>query len=48
MAFVQTQYNHYDFNLLTLLVVDEYGEGILVGWMISNREDMLVIVYRIF
>ena len=40
--------NHYDFNLLTLLVVDEYGEGIPVGWMISNREkkkkDMLVIV----
>ena len=36
--------NHYDFNLLTLLVVDEYGEGIPVGWMISNREDTLVIV----
>ena len=38
--------NQYDFLLLTLLVLvlDEYGEGIPVGWMISNREDGTVIV----
>lgn len=31
--------NHYDFNLITVLVLDDYGEGVPVGWMISNRED---------
>ena len=31
--------NAYDFNLTTILVIDEYGEGLPVGWMISNRED---------
>ena len=36
--------NQYDFLLLTLLVLDEYGEGMPVGWMISNREDGTVIV----
>ena len=28
--------NIYDFKLVTMLVVDEYGEGIPVGWMIFN------------
>ena len=31
--------NMYDFLLITILTMDEYGEGIPVGWMISNRED---------
>ncbi len=34
----------YDFNLLTIAIIDEYGEGIPVGWMISNREDKMVII----
>ncbi len=29
--------NSYDFYLTNLLVVDEYGEGIPVGWLISNN-----------
>ena len=31
--------NAYDFQLISIVVVDEYGEGLPVGWMISNRED---------
>ena len=31
--------NAYDFFLTTLLVVDNFGEGLPVAWMISNRED---------
>ena len=36
--------NCYDFNRTSLVVVDEYGEGIPVGWMISNRQDTLVTI----
>ena len=36
--------NMYDFNLLTLLVLDEYNEGVPVAWMISNRQDSLILV----
>ena len=36
--------NCYDFNLMSLVVVDEYGEGIPVGWMISNQQDTLVTI----
>ena len=36
--------NMYDFNLITLLVVDEFGEGIPVAWAISNREDVTLLV----
>ena len=36
--------NCYDFNLMLIVVVDEYGEGIPVGWMISNRQDTLVTI----
>ncbi len=32
--------NMYDFNLLSVVVLDEYGEGIPVAWMISSREDL--------
>ena len=35
--------NMYDFKLITMLVVDEYGEGIPVGWMISNCEDGIIL-----
>ena len=34
----------YDFFLITVLVVDEYEEGIPVAWMISNREDMMALL----
>ena len=33
----------YDFYLTTIVVVDEYGEGIPVAWCLSNRIDMLVL-----
>lgn len=36
--------NAYDFKLTTVIVVDEYGEGVPVGWMISNREDAPIIM----
>ena len=29
----------YDFKLVTILVMDEFSEGIPAAWMISNRED---------
>ena len=31
--------NSYDFTLITVMVIDEYGEGFPVAWCISNRED---------
>ena len=30
-------------SLYTILVVDEYREGLPVGWMISNREDTIAL-----
>ena len=36
--------NMYDFKLLTIAVIDEYGEGVPVGWMLSNREDSMIII----
>jgi hypothetical protein len=38
--------NMYDSKLITLVVIDEFGEGVPVGWMLSNREDAAVI--RVF
>ena len=35
--------NMYDFKLITVLVLDELGEGVPVAWMISNREDALAL-----
>ena len=35
--------NAYDFSL-RIMVIDEFGEGIPVGWMVSNREDCLVVI----
>ena len=31
--------NMCDFKLITILVLDDFGEGIPVAWAISNRED---------
>lgn len=35
--------NIYDFYLITVLVLDDYKEGIPVAWLISNREDAAVL-----
>ena len=35
--------NSYNFSLVTLVVVDEFGEGYPVGWCLSNREDKYVL-----
>ena len=37
--------NNYDFHLITLLVLDDYQEGIPAAYAISNREDKVVIKY---
>ena len=36
--------NGYDFNLITVMVIDEYGEGYPAAWCISNREDQLLLI----
>ena len=36
--------NIYDFNLITVLVVDAYGKGILVAWALANRVDAAMLV----
>ena len=36
--------NGYDFMLITVIVIDEYGEGFPVAWCISNREDQLLLI----
>ena len=33
----------YNFSLVTVIVVDELGEGYPVGWCLFNREDAIVI-----
>ncbi|XP_045464203.1 uncharacterized protein LOC123673658 [Harmonia axyridis] len=38
--------NNYDFELTTILVVDEFGEGILVAFMFTNRKD--TYIYEVF
>jgi len=35
--------NMYDFNLTTLLVLDEFEEGIPVAWMVCNHEDAVAL-----
>lgn len=39
--------NPYDFNLITVLVVDDYGECFPVGFLFANREDYVVLIYFI-
>jgi len=36
--------NGYDFKLISLVVVDEFGEGIPVAWCFSNREDKTLLI----
>ena len=36
--------NGYDLMLITVIVIDEYGEGFPVAWCISNSEDQLLLV----
>lgn len=38
--------NAYDFQLITVLVIDDYDEGIPVAWLISNKESADVL--RVF
>ncbi|GFU60028.1 c2H2-type domain-containing protein [Trichonephila clavipes] len=35
--------NSYNFKLITVLVVDDFGEGCPVAWCISNREDFTTL-----
>ena len=35
--------NEYDFFLISILVVDEYGEGFPVAWCLSNRQDEFLL-----
>ena len=35
--------NAYDFQLITVLVIDDYDEGIPVAWLISNKESSSVL-----
>ena len=39
----------YDFNLITAVVIDEFGEGVPVFWAISNKQDteVLVLVFNV-
>ena len=36
--------NGYDFTLISVLIVDEYGEGFPVAWVIFNREDQILLM----
>ena len=36
--------NIYDFMLISVFVIDEYGEGIPVAWVITNREDTAILI----
>ena len=36
--------NGYDLILITVMVIDEYGECFPVAWCISNREDQLLLI----
>ena len=32
-----------DFNLITVLVIDDHGEGIPVAWALANRTDAAML-----
>ena len=36
--------NTYDFNLITALVVDEFGEGYPVAWCLCNRTAQYILI----
>ena len=35
----------YDFQLTTVMIVDEYDEGYPVSWCLSNREDKILLTH---
>ena len=35
--------NSYHFSLITILVVDEFGEGYPVAWCLCNRTDLYIL-----
>ena len=37
--------NGYDFSLISVVVVDEFGEGYPTAWCLSNRTDLEVIIH---
>ena len=37
--------NDYDFHLITILVLDDFQEGIPVAWALANREDKISIFH---
>ena len=37
--------NVYDFLLISIIVVDDYGEGLPVAWALSNHEDTSVLLH---
>lgn len=39
--------NLYDFLLISVIVIDEYGEGLPVAWALSNHEDTAVLVVHL-
>ena len=36
--------NSYHFSLITVLVVDDFGEGNPVAWCLCNRTDLYILV----
>ena len=36
--------NGYDFLLISVLVIDEFGEGFPVAWCLSNRQDQFLLI----
>lgn len=36
--------NSYDFSLISVIVIDEFGEGYPVSWCLSNRTDLSLVV----
>ena len=36
--------NQYDFQLISILVIDDFREGLPVAWAISNWEDVTLLV----
>ena len=36
--------NLYDFSLITLVMIGEYGKGIPIAWMFSNREAAISLI----
>ena len=35
--------NRYNFNLITIVAIDENGEGFPVAWCISNRKERILL-----